>query len=779
MNKKLLLIPIAAMLLISFVAADMVVTYNFKDEKGDYTNNVNGLVYSCLDSDCASVKLPEWVKVNSNSYGNNYDIEITYPQNQDTINGYAYYFSKEGYLPMVSKVTAFGNGERTKEIQFQKVAICRAQIDDFSMINSVEPNKPLVINVKASLDANVKSAFTFSQLPPKFVPVQLKEDFYSVQTNIILEITDANGNVVYTDNKLTNILADDNIDVNFVWTPTIAGNYKARITTSVPDNQCESTQEQFVQKQFTVIQSSTEDMCYTLINNLVSDKIEGKVGEKVIFTANKISNRQLNNVLIPVETDMALTITKNGNLVDGQFKHLAANSDNYNPQDFSFEWTPSQEGLQTISVKGIANDPRCIGLRNIPETSEMTLYVKPFDTTGNHEPVIQDLNDKEVNENEQLTFILNAIDVDNDELVYSVNNLPTGASFNIENKEFSWLTSYDTVEHELTLRQVVLGLIGINDLSKTFEIEFKVSDGKTSVTKTVKIKVNDVNRNPILNVNDVTVNEGDLVNLNPTATDEDNDKISFSYSSLLNSNGEWQTKEGDSGIYNVEVTARDAFGGEDSKTITIKVNKVTDGNVAPELLVDDKEIVEGDLLEFTLGVNDPDNTQFLFDHEGLPAGAKLNFMNGLFSWQTEKGDAGLYYVTFKVSDGSLIDSKTIRILVKEKGQEISLQKIPSHRFIVESLQIFGSDEIKPGEDLVVYASVRNQNSVNQKLRLRIMIPELGIVQDEYFNLGKSSGKSRIITIPIPEDSYKGNYAVIAEAESDSWDDTKITVFDVV
>ena len=76
MNKKLLLIPIAAMLLISFVAADMVVTYNFKDEKGDYTNNVNGLVYSCLDSDCASVKLPEWVKVNSNSYGNNYDIEI-------------------------------------------------------------------------------------------------------------------------------------------------------------------------------------------------------------------------------------------------------------------------------------------------------------------------------------------------------------------------------------------------------------------------------------------------------------------------------------------------------------------------------------------------------------------------------------------------------------------------------------------------------------------------------------------------------------------------------
>ena len=74
MNKKLLLIPIAAMLLISFVAADMVVTYNFKDEKGDYTNNVNGLVYSCLDSDCASVKLPEWVKVNSDSYGNNYDI---------------------------------------------------------------------------------------------------------------------------------------------------------------------------------------------------------------------------------------------------------------------------------------------------------------------------------------------------------------------------------------------------------------------------------------------------------------------------------------------------------------------------------------------------------------------------------------------------------------------------------------------------------------------------------------------------------------------------------
>ncbi len=779
MNKKLLLIPLFAVFLASIVFANIDVTYNFKDKDGNYLDNVDGLVYGCLNSDCSTVKLPEIWKLNSViDGGNRYDITISYSADSYRLYGYGVYFFKEGYLPKQGQIFTYGdNARETKDIQLNKVAICRAQIDDFSVINSVEPNKPLVINVKASLDANVKSAFTFSQLPPKFIPYQYKEDFYSVQTNIKLEITDANGNVVYTEEKLTNILADDNIDVNFVWTPTIAGNYKARITTSVPDNQCESTQEQFVQKQFTVIQSSTEDMCYTLINNLVTDKIEGKVGEKVVITANKITNRQLNNVLIPVETDVALTITKNDDLVDGQFKHLAANSDNYNPIDFSFEWIPNQEGLQKISVKGIANDTRCIGLRNIPETSEMTFYVKPFDTTGNHEPVIQDLSDKDVNENQELTFTVNAIDVDNDELVYSVNNLPSGAVFNIESKEFSWLTSYDTVEHKMNLQEIILAQLGIKP-SKTFDVEFKVSDGKTTVTKTIKIKVIDVNRNPILIVNDVAVNEGDLVKINARATDEDDDRISFIYSNPLDNNGEWQTKDGDAGIYNVKVIAKDVYKGEDSETITITVKKGT-GNIAPEILVSDKEVIEGELLQFTLGVNDPDSNQFIFDAEDLPSGANLNFINGLFSWQTEKGDAGLYYVTFKVSDGSSTDSKTIRILVKEKGQEISLQKIPSHRFIVESLQIFGSDEIKPGEDLILYASVRNQNSVNQHVRLRIMIPELGIVQDEYFNLGKSSGKSRIITIPIPEDSYKGNYAVIAEATSDSWDDTKITVFDVI
>jgi len=50
------------------------------------------------------------------------------------------------------------------------------------------------------------------------------------------------------------------------------------------------------------------------------------------------------------------------------------------------------------------------------------------------------------------------------------------------------------------------------------------------------------NQPPVLNnIADVVVNEGELVKINPTATDPDNDPLTFSYTPPLNINGEWQT----------------------------------------------------------------------------------------------------------------------------------------------------------------------------------------------------------------------------------------------
>lgn len=88
----------------------------------------------------------------------------------------------------------------------------------------------------------------------------------------------------------------------------------------------------------------------------------------------------------------------------------------------------------------------------------------------NQPPVLADIGNKEINEEELLTFSVFATDTDNDILTYSAEGLPTGASF--ENKVFSWTPSYEQ--------------------AGTYEVTFKVSDGELVATQTVIINIADI-----------------------------------------------------------------------------------------------------------------------------------------------------------------------------------------------------------------------------------------------------------------------------------------------
>jgi len=79
--------------------------------------------------------------------------------------------------------------------------------------------------------------------------------------------------------------------------------------------------------------------------------------------------------------------------------------------------------------------------------------------------------------------------------------------------------------------------------------------------------------------NQLVVEEGKLLKLNPKATDPDGDQISYAFSPPLDENGEWQTGEGDKGVYKVQVTA--TSGG---KTATQDIEIVVkEKNLAPVL----------------------------------------------------------------------------------------------------------------------------------------------------------------------------------------------------
>lgn len=95
------------------------------------------------------------------------------------------------------------------------------------------------------------------------------------------------------------------------------------------------------------------------------------------------------------------------------------------------------------------------------------------------------------------------------------------------------------------------------------------NSGQTTATKTIGI----TNNAPVLTVSDITVDEGDTITINPSATDSDGDTITYTYSDWMTSNTH-TTNYNDAGTYQVTVVADDGHGGTDLQTITITVNNV-------------------------------------------------------------------------------------------------------------------------------------------------------------------------------------------------------------
>ncbi len=152
---------------------------------------------------------------------------------------------------------------------------------------------------------------------------------------------------------------------------------------------------------------------------------------------------------------------------------------------------------------------------------------------------------------------------------------------------------------------------------------------------------------------DITVKEGELVKVEPKATDPDKDEISFIFEQPLNSEGEWQTKEGDAGEYELEVSAWD---GKDSATKKVRI-VVEPSNRPPVITgVEDITVKEGDTITLNPEVTDPDGDEVTVTYSG--------WMN-TNTYTTTYEDAGEHQVTITASDGKTTTTKTITITVED------------------------------------------------------------------------------------------------------------------
>lgn len=185
--------------------------------------------------------------------------------------------------------------------------------------------------------------------------------------------------------------------------------------------------------------------------------------------------------------------------------------------------------------------------------SEVSQNVKITITNSNRAPVLEDIADISVNEEELVTIDAIVADLDGDEVTLSFT-----APLDDEGK-----------------LQTQRGDAG------NYIIYVTASDGDLSTSEKLTLTIESINENPVLEaIEPITVSETDTLTLNPVATDENNDTVTFTYSGFMTSNT-YTTTYDDAGTHTVTITAKDIYGGQDSTELIVTVNNV---NRAPEII---------------------------------------------------------------------------------------------------------------------------------------------------------------------------------------------------
>lgn len=191
----------------------------------------------------------------------------------------------------------------------------------------------------------------------------------------------------------------------------------------------------------------------------------------------------------------------------------------------------------------------------------------------------------------------------------------------------------------------------------TYQIKVTATDGTNTVTETVTVKVENINREPVLDVDDaITVIEGDIAEITGSVSDPDNDNLMIVYGSPFDEQGMWQTSVGDVGVYSVEVTVSDGEN-EVSGIVTVKVNP---SNTAPSLSVEDVIVTEGEVVNVIVEVSDPDGDDVTVVFEEP--------LDSTGSWVTGYDDEGVYEITVTATDGIETVTEVVTVTVEEKNR---------------------------------------------------------------------------------------------------------------
>ncbi len=345
--------------------------------------------------------------------------------------------------------------------------------------------------------------------------------------------------------------------------------------------------------------------------------------------------------------------------------------------------TYEEEWDSESSFKSLGQSAHYIEIIDVDSDGINEIIVNPggyFYILGMHinmPPIIDPISDKEVDENVLLEFSLIASDLESTIMPITAENLPEDAIFidhGDNTADFTW-----TPTHEQ---------------SGVYMITFSVFDGEFTESQDVTITVNNiVNDPPILNaIGNKDADEGVLLEFTTTANDPDGLPVTYTEPTIpqgasFTDNGDgtaqfsWRPTFYQAGTYNVTLEVSDGYYTV-SEEITITVNNINGPPVFN--YVADREVIEGEELEFSVSAIDPDNDGLTYSTGILPGQASFDPSTKTFYWQPEHGDLGDHNVTFEVSDSNATVSEIITIsVIREQALLDTVVSLDGYRLNIQ------------------------------------------------------------------------------------------------
>ncbi len=329
---------------------------------------------------------------------------------------------------------------------------------------------------------------------------------------------------------------------------------------------------------------------------------------------------------------------------------LTANDPENNPLAYSVDgslpsWITLVNNKLTFNPTQTEVGDHNLTLKVSDGTNQTTQTLKVTVKNVNDAPVWTSTNTITMNEKETLVHNLTATDEDGDSLTYTADNLP------------SWIT---LANNKLTLKPRA-GEIGVHIIT------VKVSDSTVTTSQTLTITVKNVNDAPVItSIPNETAIKGEQYSYTITATDEDNDSLTFAVTAKpdwLTFDATTRTLSGTPGnsqagqTYSITLTVSDGTN-ETTQTFNLTVN---DKNYAPTIANQTFTIAENSANGTELGqvvAADPDAGQTL----------TYEIVSG--------NDLGIFEITndgkLKVKDNTNLDyeqhqSVSIRVKVTDNG----------------------------------------------------------------------------------------------------------------